>query len=192
VPRPAPVDERASRDAKPGADCYPNTKSGAALPHDADNRTQGSTKREADPAECGDRGHPVSLLQARLAATRRPLPRATRQRFALALRAAMTSALAGSASSVGWRSATICWRRSKLARMSRIGAVDESASTPQTLARHARQPSPGSGHGGPPARTGDRRLPQVKVSAVDHGRHLAQANSTAWRKETVSHGSPVG
>jgi hypothetical protein len=57
VPGPAPVDECASRDAEPCADCHSYAKPGTAVPQNADNRTQGRSKREADPSECGHRGH---------------------------------------------------------------------------------------------------------------------------------------
>ena len=54
VPRPAPVDECASRDAEPRADCHSYAKPGTALPQHADNRTQARSEREADPPKRGD------------------------------------------------------------------------------------------------------------------------------------------
>ena len=112
--------------AKPGADCYPDAKSGAALPQNADNRTQGSTEREADPAGCGDGGHTGESTAGSARATSSTVPsscsRPPRSESSSRLRPAMSSALAGSASSVGWRSATIGSSRSKLARMSAMRA----------------------------------------------------------------------
>jgi hypothetical protein len=67
------------------------------------------------------------------ALTRRPLPqvcwRAPRMDSSSRFRFAMISALAGSASSVGWSSVTICWSRSMLSRISRISLWAASSVT---------------------------------------------------------------
>ena len=115
----------------------------------------------------------------------------------------MTSALAGSASSVGWRSATTCWRRSKLARMSR-GSIG--------LTRQRRRPALGAafgtvcfaaweGIGSPPfglfvgpGSGGAHRAPrEERVMRKQGDVHVVYYKAPkVWRVEVTGTGTPPG